>query len=153
MLFFPFTVKAKGHVSLNRNRIQLDVRAFGIAFVKLRILRENSGFATYINGAKQKKPKKDGMKRALSALKQYKFEHIKMAGNVNALIGAQDARDSAMICAAVNGILAPISSHLRVYASGAGENFELDGNVRLKINLYQIAALLFEALKPVSKSA
>ncbi len=145
MLFVPFNVGARGHASLARNRIEIDLNLFRLPIARLRVKKKDRSFALYING-KQPKGKAISPKQALSALKQYKLEGVKASGNLLALVGTEDAKNSAMLTAALTCIAQPLLKQCKIYTSKPADALEIDGRIRMKINLYQLIAILLAAV-------
>ena len=147
MLFYPLKIGALGHVSLVRDKIDLNVTVLGLSVAKVRIKREDGVFRLLINGKPFKPKKKVSPKQIVEIGKQYKIEGLRLRGNLLALIGTQDARRTAMLCAGIYGIANPILQGCSVYTATASDTFEIDGRVKIKINFLQIASLAFAGLR------
>lgn len=147
MLFYPLRVGAKGHVSLARDRIEFDLSLFRFSIVRLRIRKTDGAFEVRINGKSPKGDKKASVRQVSNVLKQYKIEGIRARGNLLALIGADDAKNSAIAYAVLTSVLQPLIQNVKVYTAQPADAFEIDGRVRVKINLLQIAGLISASLK------
>lgn len=146
MLFFPLKFGAKGHASLARDRAEVNLSVFGFSIVRLRIKRENGTFCMYINGEKKKPKKNRDLGKAVGVIKQFKVQNVKLSGNLLALIGADDAKNSAMLSAAVTCVLQPLFDSLRVYTARPSDALELDGKVTVHMNLIQLGSIIATAL-------
>ena len=149
MLFYPLRIRVKGHASLAHDKLELDLTVFRLSVARLRVRKQNGAFTLLING---KTPKLKGSKglslsKAANAVRQYRLEGIKARGSLLALIGTEDARDTAMAYAIVIGVLKPIVDNLRIYTAQPSDTLEIDGRARLKINLVQIASLIAAAIR------
>lgn len=141
MLFCPLKISAAGHVSLARDKIDLNVAVLGLSVAKVRVKRENGKFILLVNGKQFKPKKKLSLNQIKSIVKQYKIEGLKLRGNLLALVGTQDAKNTALMCAGIYGMLTPIMQDLSVYTSSVSDTFEIDGRVKIKINVLQIVSL------------
>ena len=146
MLFFPLKFGAKGHASLARDRVELNLSLFGIAIVRLRIKRENGEFCMYINGEKKKPKKNVDFGKAVGVVRQFKVQNVRLSGNLLALIGADDAKNSAMLCAAITCVLQPLFDSLRVYTARPSDALELDGKVTVHMNVLQLGSIIAAGL-------
>ena len=147
-LFYPLRIGALGHVSLAHDKIDINVTVFGLSVVKLRIKREDGAFRLLINGKPLKPPKKKpSIKQIKSIGKQYKLEGVRLSGNLLALVGTQDARRTAMLCAGIYGVASPIIRSCNIYTATASDTFEIDGRLKIKINALQILSLIFAGLR------
>lgn len=148
LMFYPLKVGANGHVSLAHDKIELDVRLFRLTVVRLRIKREKGVFKLLLNGKRIKgeKNKKSGSRFA-NVIERYRIEGLKLKGNLLALIGAQDAKITSMLCAAIGGVLSPVLDGLQIYTATPSDTLEIDGRVKLKINILQILGLVSAGLR------
>ena len=147
MLFLPIRVGAKGHASLTRDRVEIDLMFFRLSVARIRIKREKGIFNLYVNGDKPEVKGKIKLKRAVGVLKQCKIEGVKIKGNLLALVGADDARNTAMMCAAIMGVLQPMLESINVHASQATDVLELDGKVIIRLSLLQLGSLITAGLR------
>ena len=147
MLFFPIRIGAKGHASLARDRVELDLTLFKLPVARVRIKREKGIFNLYVNGDKPKTGGKLKLKRAVGVMRQCKIEGIKIRGNLLALVGADDARNTAIMCAAITGVLQPMLESINVHAAKATDVLELDGKISVRLSLLQLGALIAAGLK------
>ena len=90
MLFFPIRIGAKGHASLARDRVELDLTLFKLLVARVRIKREMGIFNLYVNGDKPETSGKLKLKRAVGMIKQCRIEGVRVKGNLHALVGADD---------------------------------------------------------------
>ncbi|MCM1305699.1 MAG: hypothetical protein NC037_05225 [Bacteroides sp.] len=147
MLFYPLRIGAYGHVSLARDKIDLNVTVLGLSIARLRVKRESGRFKLLVNGKPFKTDKKISVGQLKSIGRQYKIEGLKLRGSLLALIGTQDAKNTAMLCALANAIAQPLSQGFNAYTAITSDTFEIDGRVNIKINLLQIASLAFAGLR------
>ena len=103
MLFYPLRIGANGHISLARDKIDLNVTVLGLPVTKLRIKRERGLFSLQINGKQLKSGNKLSLSKLRNIAEQYKIEGLRMRGNILALVGTQDAKTTAMLCAGLSG--------------------------------------------------
>lgn len=147
MLFYPIRIGAKGHVSLARDKINLDLSLFGVSLARVRVKKEEGLFRAFVNGKRFKPTKKVSAKQIGGVIGQYKLEGIKAKGNLFALIGAQDAMTTAMLYAGISGLLQPLSSSLKVFKAKPSDTLEIDGRVKIKINILQIIDLISAGMR------
>ena len=147
MLFYPLKIGAAGHVSLARDKIDLNVNVLGLSVVKVRVKLEDGKFKLLVNGKPFKPKKKLTFKQIKSVGEQYKIEGLKLRGNLLVLVGTQDAKSTAMLCAGIYGIANPIIRGCNIYTSAASDTFEIDGRVKIKINVLQILSLAFAGIR------
>lgn len=146
MLFLPLQIGAKGHASLARDRVELDLTLFRLPVARVRIKRENGIFNVYVNGNETEMKGKFKLGRAVNVIKQCKVEGLRIRGDLLALVGAEDAKNTALMCAAVQCALRPIFGEMSVYAARPTDVLELDGNVKVRITVLQLGALLAAGL-------
>ena len=147
MLFYPLKIGAYGHVSLARDKVDLNLTVLGLSVARVRIKREDGRFKLLINGKPFKPTKKMSVKQIKSVKEQYKIEGLRFSGNLLALIGAQDAKNTAMICAGMCAIAKPLMRNFNVYTAASSDTFEIDGRLKIKINVLQIASLIFAGMR------
>lgn len=147
MLFFPIRIGAKGHASLARDRAELDLTVFRLPIARVRIKREKGIFNLYVNGDKTEMKGRLKLKRAIRMLKQCKIEDISINGNLLALVGTDDAKNTALMSASIIGVLQPLFSTLNVYTAQGTEALELDGKVRVELSLLQLGGLIAAGLR------
>jgi len=147
MLFYPIRIGANGHISLARDKVDVDLKVFRLTVARVRIKREKGLFRLLINGKPVKSEGKISPKRMLNITKQYKIEGIKARGNLLAMIGTQDAKNTAMLYAGLVGILQPLVTNLKVFSASPSDTLEIDGRLKIKINIVQIANLVFAGLR------
>lgn len=147
MLFYPLRIGANGHISLARDKIDLNVTVLGLSVTKLRIKRERGLFSLQINGKQLKSGKKLSLSKLRNIAEQYKIEGLRMRGNILALVGTQDAKTTAMLCAGLSGVLQPLVSNLKVFTAQPSDTLEIDGRLKIKINVLQILNMIFAGLR------
>ncbi len=147
MLFYPLRIGANGHISLARDKIDLNVTVLGLPVTKLRIKRERGLFSLQITGKQLKSGKKLSLNKLRNIAEQYKIEGLRMRGNILALVGTQDAKTTAMLCAGLSGALQPLISNLKVFTAQPSDTLEIDGRLKIKINVLQILNMIFAGLR------
>lgn len=147
MLFFPIRVGAKGHASLARDRVELDLTLFKLLVARIRIKREKGIFNLYINGDKPETSGRLKLKKAVGVIKQCRIEGVRIKGNLLALIGTDNARNTAIMCALVNGVLEPLLESISVHSAKATDVLEIDGRISVRLSLLQLGALIAAGLK------
>ncbi len=147
MLFYPLRIGANGHISLARDKIDLNVTVLGLPVTKLRIKRERGLFSLQINGKQLKSGKKLSLSKLRNIAEQYKIEGLRMRGNILALVGTQDAKTTAMLCAGLSGALQPLIRNLKVFTAQPSDTLEIDGRLKIKINVLQILNMIFAGLR------
>lgn len=146
MMFYPLRIGAKGHASLARDRMELDLTLFRLPVARVRIKKSDNKFVLQLNGKTPDKNKKVSVKQMTNVLKQYKVEGIRAKGNLLALISADDAKNTAIAYAVLIGIVKPLLNTFRIYTAQPSDTLEIDGSVRVKINMLQIIGLLAAGL-------
>ena len=146
-LFYPLRVGAKGHASLAHDRIALDFTVFKLPVARLRIKKEEHKFSLLVNGKVPKSNTKISAASAINAVKQYRIEGIHAKGNLLALISAADAKNTAMAYALAVGALKPLVQNVQIFTAEPSDTLEIDGRIRLKINVVQIVGLLVAAIR------
>lgn len=151
MLLYPIKIGAMGHISLAYDKIDANVTLFGFAVARLRIKREDGRFNMYVNGKMAKPKNKITMSQVKNVAERYRLEGLKVRGNVLALIGTQDARTTAMLCAGLHGILGPLLNG-SVYTAAPADTLEIDGRLKLKISILQAISLIVAGSKKDKRS-
>lgn len=146
MLLFPLKIGALGHISLAYDKVDANITLFGFAVARLRIKREDGRFNLYVNGKAVKPKNKISISQVKNVVERYRLEGLKVRGNVLALIGAQDAKNTAILCAALYGILSPLLNG-SVYTAGPADTLEIDGRLKLKISILQVISLIVAGSK------
>ena len=147
MLFYPMRIGALGHVSLARDKIDLNVTIFGLSVARVRVKCEGGVFKLFVNGKPFKPKKRLSTNQIKSINEQYKIEGLRLRGNLLALVGTQDAKNTAILCASIYGIAKPIVHDFNVYTAVSSDAFEIDGRLKIKINILQMASLIFAGIR------
>lgn len=147
MLFYPLRVGANGHVSLAHDKIDVNLRLFGLAVAKVRIKQADSKYELTVNGKPLKPKKKVSAKSVISVIERYRIEQIKIKGNLLALVGTNDARTTALLCAGIMGALRPLIKNLNIYTAEPSDTLEVDGRLRIKITVLQLINLIVAGLR------
>ena len=146
-LFYPLRIGAKGHASLAHDKLELDLIVFRLSVARLRVKKEENKFSLQINGKAPKSNVKISASGAISAIKQYKIEGIRAKGSLLAMISADDAKNTAMAYALAVGALKPLVQNVQIFTAEPSDTLEIDGRVKLKINIMQIVGLLVAAMR------
>ena len=148
MLFYPLRVGANGHASLANDKIEVDVRLLGLTVAKVRVKKTDGVFKVQINGKIPDNNDNVNLPgKVISAIKSYKIEGIKAKGNLLALIATKDAKNTAMLYAALCGALAPLATGLRIFTAKPSDTFEIDGRVKIKITILQMINMIIAILR------
>lgn len=138
ILFAPLGISVKSHLSLKRQTCFADIRLFGMSVIRVVLRLTGDKPVLQVNGKSRPLQKKQGGNEKIARLKTlFKSEQIAIASQAFALIGFEDAKDSAIACA-VLGML----SNLFAYPSLDGDKFEVDFGAKTRVNLLQIAKIL-----------
>lgn len=138
LVFAPIPIKVKAHFSLARKSCQADVRIVGMNAIRIRAnILENSA-RVLVNG-KEKHPngENNAIQQARTIANVLKVEHIRIIPNVIALIGMDEAKNSAMICAMLCGI-----GGIRAYPDINCERCDIDMSMKTKMNILQAFRLM-----------
>ncbi len=134
LLFYPFKITIKAHAVLQTGKVQVDIGAMSLRLIKVRI-NVLDGLIT-ING---KQRKGHNSKISISLILRYiSREKLLKKENLSVVYSVCDAKQKAMIYALASII--PFVSN--VYALQNGSNACLDGDVRARVSIVQIAELL-----------
>ena len=63
------------------------------------------------------------------------------------MVGADDARNTAIACALVKGVLEPLLESIEVHSANATDVLEIDGRISVRLSLLQLGALIAAGLK------
>lgn len=133
IVLFPIKINVKAHASLDRKALQLNLSVLKIPIVRLRGNLSKEPYLQ-INGKKAKK-KDDAI--SVSALKnaiEYaKNQKLLKYSNIIALFASDDAKNSAIACAAMQ--MLPLG--IKMFQSGK-ERFEADCMLEMRISMLQI---------------
>lgn len=142
LVFFPLKWSVKAHFCLSRENTVLLFRLFGVKLVHLRLKSENEKLCLEMNGKKMQMMKKSGNSgTAKKALEYFRIEKIMFAGYALAYIGANDAKECAILCALTEIFVKPYLRECTTFADFKNERFDLDMTVKTKLNLFQLAEL------------
>lgn len=133
IVLFPVKINVKAHASLDRKALQLNLSVLKIPIVRLRGNLSKEPYLQ-INGKKAKKKDKtipiSALKNAISYAKNQKL--LKYS-SVVALFALDDAKNSAIACAAMQ--MLPLG--IKMFQSGK-ERFEADCALEMRISMVQI---------------
>lgn len=143
LVFAPISIKVKAHFSLSRKSCQAVVRIVGINMIRVRASIYGDKAKVLVNGKeKQQSSDSNTIQRVQSVANALKIEGIRVVPSVIALIGMDEAKNSAMICAMLCGI-----SGIRAYPDTNCERCDIDVSLKAKVNIMQTVRLILSANK------
>lgn len=139
--FAPLPIRVKAHFSLSRKSCQADISVVGAKVVRLRAQATENSIKLLVNG-KEKQPKDNNiaMQNVIRTVNIIKVEGIRIVPSVIALIGIDEAKNSAMLCALLCGI-----QGITAYPCINGERFDADISLKTKLNVFQALRLMVSA--------
>lgn len=143
LVLAPISIKVKAHFSLSRKSCQADISVIGAKIVRLRAKATENNIKVFVNG-KEKHQKGDGIaiQNIVKTLNLFKVEHIRVVASIVALIGMDEAKNSAMICAMLCGI-----GGIRAYSDTNSERCDIDLSLKAKVNILQTIKLILSTNK------
>lgn len=143
LMFAPISIKVKAHFSLSRKSCQVDISVIGAKIVRVRAKATENDVKLLVNG-KEKYPKEDrvALQNIIRSVRVIKVDNIRIKPSVVALIGIDEAKNSAILCALLCGI-----QGINAYPCVNGERFDADIAIKTKINILQAIRLMACASK------
>ncbi len=141
IVFAPLPIKVKAHLSLSRKSCQADISVIGAKIVRVRANLLENGVKVLVNGKVKPTTGDSGsMQNFVKAMNVIKVEHIRIMPSIVALIGIDEAKNSAMLCALLCGI-----QGINAYPSINGARFDADISLKAKLNILQALRLFASA--------
>lgn len=141
MLLLPIRLVATAHFTLSNEILKAQVKFCGASLVRLKVVISN-GIRVEING-KTVKGRKNISANAMRNLAKFMIENkIVDINGLIAYVGAYDAKDGAILCAAIK--MLPTISKTVVQDVGR-DRFDAECGIKIKINALQIAKAVVTA--------
>lgn len=137
-MFLPIGVRVGAYVSLERQSVKANVKLFLAEVLRLRIANDGEKFAITLN-AKPIDDKRPNMQSLAELRPKVSQAGVKAIGRITARVGMPTAMASALAVAILRAAVAPMAE-AKIYVDKK-EMFELDMQIKFKINLLQIAEI------------